>query len=166
MATKTGVYPVYENQFQVGATKEALNDIADMETFSVALDNGVEEWNPFDQKGWVRRLMTAKSITISIAGKRNIGDEGNDYVNDMALKNGRDAEGCLQWTFPDGAKLILENAVFNVTNWGGGDSTGVAPLEFDVMSNGKPTYEAASEAASLKSKTPIITSKETEAKLK
>ena len=24
MATKTGVYPVYENQFQVGATKEAL----------------------------------------------------------------------------------------------------------------------------------------------
>ena len=31
MATKTGVYPVYENQFQVGATKEALTDIADME---------------------------------------------------------------------------------------------------------------------------------------
>ena len=23
MATKTGVYPVYENQFQVGASKEA-----------------------------------------------------------------------------------------------------------------------------------------------
>ena len=30
MAAKTGVYPVYENQFQVGATKEALIDIADM----------------------------------------------------------------------------------------------------------------------------------------
>ena len=40
--TKTGVYPVYENQFKVGATKEALNSIADMATFSVALDNGVE----------------------------------------------------------------------------------------------------------------------------
>jgi len=57
---KTGVYPVYENQFQIGATKDTLTDIADMETFSVKLDNGVEEWNPFDHKGWVRRLMTSK----------------------------------------------------------------------------------------------------------
>ena len=101
MATKTGVYPVYENQFQVGASKDALTDIADMESFSVKLDNGVEEWNPLDQKGWVRRLMTSKSVTISISGKRNFGDAGNDYVAGLALKNGRDVEGCLQWTFPD-----------------------------------------------------------------
>ena len=144
MAAKTGVYPVYENQFQVGATKEALTDIADMESFSVKLDNGVEEWNPLDQKGWVRRLMTSKSVTISISGKRNFGDTGNDYVAGLALKNGREVEGCLQWTFPNGAKLIFENAIFNITNWGTGKSTEVIPLEFDVMSNGKPTYTEAS----------------------
>ena len=108
MSTKTGVYPVYENQFQVGADKENLTEIADMETFSVKLDNGVEEWNPFDHKGWVRRLMTSKSVT-----------------------------------FPDGATLLFENAVYNVTNWGAGKSTEVIPLEFDVMSNGKPTYTEA-----------------------
>ena len=144
MATKTGVYPVYENQFQVGATKEALTEIADMESFSVKLDNGVEEWNPLDQKGWVRRLMTSKSVTISISGKRNFGDTGNDYVAGLALKNGRDVEGCLQWTFPNGAKLVFENAIFNITNWGAGKSAEVIPLEFDVMSNGKPTYTEAS----------------------
>lgn len=143
MATKSGVYPVYENQFQVGADKENLNDIADMETFSVSLDNGIEEWNPFEHKGWVRRLMTSKSVTISISGKRHFGDPGNDYVNGLALKNGRDVEGCLQWTFPDGAKLLFENAVYNITNWGAGDSTAVIPLEFEVMSNGKPTYTEA-----------------------
>ena len=142
--TKTGVYPVYDNQFQVGTNKESLNDIADMVTFSVALDNGVEEWNPMDQKGWVRRLLTSKSITISISGKRNIGDAGNDFVNGLALKNGVESQGCLQWTFPNGDKLILENAVFNITNWNGGDSTNVSPLEFDVMSNGKPEYVEAS----------------------
>ncbi len=143
MAIKTGVYPVYENQFQVGADKESLTEIADMESFSVSLDNGVEEWNPLDQKGWVRRLMTSKSVTISISGKRNFGDAGNDYIAGKALKNGRDAEGCLQWTFPDGAKLLFEDAVINVTNWGAGDSTAVIPLEFDMMSNGKPTYTEA-----------------------
>lgn len=142
---KTGVYPVYENQFKVGASSEELTTIADMETFSVALDNGVEEWNPMDQEGWVRRLMTAKSVTISIAGKRNYGDTGNDYVAGLALKNGRDAEGCLEWTFPNGDTLLFENAIYNITNWGGGDSTNVIPLEFDVMSNGKPTYTEASE---------------------
>ena len=102
-----------------------------MESFSVKLDNGVEEWNPLDQKGWVRRLMTSKSVTISISGKRNFGDTGNDYVAGLALKNGR-------------AKLVFENAVYNITNWGAGKSTEVIPLEFDVMSNGKPTYTEAS----------------------
>lgn len=145
MSTKTGVYPVYENQFQVGADKNNLNNIADMETFSVSLDNGVEEWNPFEQEGWVRRLMTSKSVTISISGKRNFGDAGNDFVNGLALKNGREVEACLQWTFPDGATLLFENAVFNITNWGAGDSTNVIPLEFDVMSNGKPTYTDGAE---------------------
>jgi hypothetical protein len=34
--------------------------------------------------------------------------------------------------------VLLEDAVINVKNVGAGDSTGVGPLEFDVMSNGKP----------------------------
>ena len=102
MAGKTGVYPCYENQFQAGAAKEGATSIADMETFSVKFDNGVEEWYPFDTEGWVRRLATAKSITISVSGKRNIGDTGNDYVFNKTFKNGRDAEGYFGWTFPDG----------------------------------------------------------------
>ena len=81
---KTGVYPVYENQFKIdksggdGSNESNLVSIADMESFSVSIDGNVEEWKPFDHAGWTRRLMTGKSITISISGKRNIGDEGND----------------------------------------------------------------------------------------
>lgn len=142
----TGVYPVYANQFQVGATSESLKTIADMESFSMKLDNGVEEWNPLDQEGWVKRLMTSKSITISISGKRNFGDTGNDYVAGLAFKNGREAYGILKWTFPDGATLEFNDAVFNVTNINAGKSTEVSPLEFDVMSNGKPTYTPATGA--------------------
>ena len=53
MLRKLGYSPVYENQFQVNkgtAGVESLVDIADMESFSVSFDNGVEEWKPFDQK--------------------------------------------------------------------------------------------------------------------
>ena len=140
---KNGVYPVYENQFQVGATKENLSDIADMEGFSPSFDNGVEEWTPMNTDGWIRRLMTAKSISLSINGKRNIGDTGNDFVAGLAFKNGREAEACLQWTFPDGTTVLFENAVFSVTALGSGESTGVGPLEFEVMSNGKPVITPA-----------------------
>lgn len=139
MGAKTGVFPCYENQFKAGDNKSSANPIADMETFSVKFDNGVEEWTPFDTEGWVRRLLTAKGITISVSGKRNIGDDGNDFVAGKTFANGRDAEGYFEWTFPDGTTVSWDEAVFNVTNTGAGKSTEVGPLEFDVMSNGKPT---------------------------
>ncbi len=138
MATKSGVYPCYENQFQVDS-----KSIADCETFSVAFDNGVEEWHPFDTEGWVRRLLTAKGVTISVTAKRNIGDDGNDLIAGLAWVNGRDAEKPVVWNFPDGSKVEFADAVINVTNVGSGDSTNVAPLEFEIQSNGKPTYTAA-----------------------
>lgn len=138
MANKTGVFPCYDNQFQAGADEENLNTIADMENFSVAIDNNIEEWKPYDTKGWTRRLLTGKSVTISVAGKRNIGDAGNDYVASKALAEGRDAEGFFQWTFPDGTKILFRNAVFSITAFLAAETTNVGPLEYDVMSNGKP----------------------------
>lgn len=143
MAT-TGVYPCYENQFKIGTGADgAMASIADMETFSVSFDNGVEEWTPFETEGWVRRLMTAKGMKISVSGKRHIGDAGNDAVAALKSANGRAAERDFEWTFKDGSKVTLESAVINVTNDGSGQSTAVAPLEFEVLSNGKPTFTPA-----------------------
>lgn len=146
MATTSGVYPCYENQFQIDTAASGtatFKAIADCETFSVSFDNGVEEWTPFESEGWVRRLMTAKGVTISVTGKRNVGDDGNDFVAGLAWKNGRDVEADFKWTFPDGTVVTFADAVINVTNIGAADSTNVAPLEFEVQSNGKPTVTPA-----------------------
>ena len=48
-----GVYPCYENQFKVdckggNGEEKDLATIADMESFSVAIDGNVEEWKPHD----------------------------------------------------------------------------------------------------------------------
>lgn len=146
MSVTSGVYPCYENQFKVDTSNTStasLKTIADCESFSVSLDNGVEEWTPFDTEGWTRRLMTAKSVTVSVTAKRNVGDDGNDFIAGLAWKNGREAEADFQWTFPDGTVVMFSDAVINVTNVGAADSTNVAPLEFEVMSNGKPTVTPA-----------------------
>ena len=142
MSTTTGVFPCYENQFKINVSSTGTaswKTIADCETFEVSFDNGVEEWTPFESEGWVRRLMTAKNVTITVTAKRNIGDDGNNFVAGLAFENGRDAEADFQWIFKDGTVVTFEGSPINVTALGSGDSTAVAPLEFEVLSNGKPS---------------------------
>lgn len=138
------VYPVNNIKFKIGtkgrdSSPEEMVIVKDMETFGISFDNGVEEWNPLDQEGWVRRIMTAKSVTVSLSGKRNYGDVGNDYVASLAYENGNAATSKLEVEFPNGAKLDM-NCVVNVSSADGGDSTAVAALEFECMSDGKPKY--------------------------
>lgn len=142
---KTGVFTCYENQFKIATagSETASTTIANCEEFSVTFDNGIEEWNAFENEGWKSRLLTAKSVSISVKAKRTIGDAGNDEVASLTFKNGRAVERNFLWTFPDGSTVLFSNAVISVTNAGSGASTGVAPLEFDVLSNGKPTYTPA-----------------------
>lgn len=145
MATfTTGVMPVYDLDFAIGIKGESSADedmkiIADMDNFSMSITSDSQEWYPMDAKGWRRLLVTAKAITISLAGKRNYGDDGNDYVASLALKNGRDCCSKLKLTFPNGDRLEM-NCVLKVTNWVGGASTDVQPLEFDLESDGEPVF--------------------------
>lgn len=144
----TGVFPVYNLKFKIGTEGKAsviltdLATIADMETFSLSVDGNVENWTPFESEGWQRALMTGKGMTIGLNGKRNIGDAGNDYVASTAWKSGLDCSTIGQVEFPDGSKLDF-NCVINVTNLLGGDSTNVAPLEFELIVDGKPNYTPA-----------------------
>lgn len=143
----SGVYPVFNNEFKIGTKGKSSEDedmqtIADLETFSVSLDNNIEEWTPMDQEGWVRRLQTGKGFSISLNGKRNVGDTGNDYVAGLAFKTGQDVETVFEWDMPSGTTVKFD-CVVNITTPGGGDSTNVDALEFEVMSNGKPTVTPA-----------------------
>ena len=139
MAAQTGVFPVYENQFKIGADKATATTIADMETFSVSFSNGVETWTPMEHKGWQRALMTAKAVTITINGKRNKGDTGNDFIAKKAFTNGRDSEGYFCWTFPDGTTVEWDMAVFDVKNMGAAQSTKHPPQDKQQKTNPKPT---------------------------
>ena len=55
-AGKTNVFPVSDNQFKLGASKEAATMPADLETFSPSFSNGVETWTPMDAEGWQRAV--------------------------------------------------------------------------------------------------------------
>lgn len=137
---KTGVYPVFDIVFKINNLS-----IAEMETFSLSIDGNVEEWTPMDTKGWMRRLMTGKSFSISLNGKRNTKDEGNNFIAGLSWKTGRDCSYPAVIEFPSGDKLEFD-AVINVTACEGGDSTNVSVLEFELMSDGKPTFTPAASS--------------------
>lgn len=144
-----GVFPVYNLVFKIGtkgkASEEAdMAEIADLESFGISIEGSVENWTPMTTAGWARALMTGKSFSIDMKGKRSVGDEGNDYVADIAWKDGLDCSTKGEIEFPDGAKLAFD-CVINVTNVGGGDSTNVAPLEFTMQGDGRPVYTPAAK---------------------
>lgn len=140
----SGVFPVFNIVFKVGikgraSTEQEMVVIKEMETFQISIDGNVEEWTPMETEGWMRRLMTGKSFTLTLNGKRHVGDPGNDYVANTAWKSGLDCSTKFQVDFPSGAKLEFD-CVLNVTEAEGGDSTAVAALSVEAMSDGRPTY--------------------------
>lgn len=147
MSFTSGVYPVYNTKFKIGTKGKTSADadmveIADMESFSMKIDGKTENWTSLTESGWESNLMTGKAFSIGMKGKRHVGDAGNDYVAATAWKDGLDCSTKAQIVFPDESKLDF-NCVIDVSNPGGDDSNKVAPLEFDLKGDGKPTYTAA-----------------------
>ena len=140
------VYPARNNKFEINtaADGKAENyvEIKDVESYSVAIDGTVEEWHAYDAEGWVKRLLTAKSITISLSGKRNVGDPGNDYVANKLMGLAEETASKMKWTLPSGAVLLM-SCVINLTTPGGGEATAVDGLEAEFLSNGKPDFTPA-----------------------
>lgn len=90
-----------------------------------------------ENEGWIERLLTSKSWSISFTGKRVIGDVGNDFIANKLFAIGQGAYVPFKWTMPNGTE-IKQKMVCSVTNNGGGDSTNVGALEFELQSSGKP----------------------------
>ena len=144
----SGVHANYDIAFRIDtaglnftdgqAMPKSPKTISDAEGLSISIDGGVEEWNPMDGEGWTKRLVTAKSITISMTAKRNSGDPGNDYIAGLFMKTGNDCYSFFDIIFPNGDELGIP-CVVNVTSLGG-DSTAIDAMEFEILSHGKPEY--------------------------
>lgn len=121
--------------------------IADMEGLTPAIDGSVEEWSPMDQHGWVRRLLTGKSFSISMSGKRNYDDAGNNYVASLSFKSGTNVNTVFEIGFPNKDSLKF-NCIVNVKTPFGGESTTPNSLEYDIQSDGEPIYTVYTPTAS------------------
>lgn len=147
MAGEAKVYPVHNNEFKFGTKGVTSSDEdmvmpADLENFAPSIDGTVEEWYAMDAKGWAKSAMTGKKLSFAFKGKRSVGDPGNDYIAGLAWKFGQDVMTKFEWVMVSGAKLVC-TVVVNVTTPGGGDTTNIDTLEFEVTCYGKPEFTPA-----------------------
>ena len=145
MATITvGQYSVSNCKVKIKTATEpskTYSEIADLEEMSLSIENNVETWYSINDEGWQNALLTAKALSGSFSGKRTLGDAGNDYVDGLRYKIGKDAEADWEIEFPDGSKLDF-TAVTALTDILGA-ATDVAPLSGDLTGKGKPTFTPA-----------------------
>lgn len=148
MGEATGkVYPVHVNKFKFGIkgldSKEAdMVMPKDLENFAPSIDGTTEEWYAMDAGGWAKASMTGKKLGFSFKAKRSVGDPGNDYIAGLAWKFGQDVMTKFEWIMVSGAKMSCD-VVVSVTTPGGGDTTNIDTLEFEVTSYGAPVFTAA-----------------------
>lgn len=141
------VYPVYENKFKIGkagieSTDDDMVTIANLVNFAPSIDGGLEEWNAMEHNGWGDAMMTNKKLSFSFSGHRTYGDPGNDYIAELAWKSGNDVVTKFEWELPSGAKVTF-TCLVSVTTPGGGDSTAIDGLEFEVHCKGEPVFTPA-----------------------
>ena len=147
-AGKVGTFPVHNNKFKIGINgRESVEPddlvvIKGLENFTPAIDSNVEEFYPMEEEGWIKRMLTGRALGFSFSGKRVYGDPGNDYVAETLLKTGQDCESVFEWVFASGAKIVM-NCVISLTTPAGGDTINIDNLEFDILSDGKPTFTPA-----------------------
>jgi len=132
-----GVYPAWMVKFLIDN-----KPVVELEEIGLTVDGVIIDWYSYDMEGWISRLLTGKGFTMNIRGKRHVGDPGNDMVIDLLDKMGQDANKDCSLEFPNGAKIEF-TAVIDVKNAGMGATTDVAPVEFDALSTGKPTFTPA-----------------------
>lgn len=141
MATVTvGQYAVSECEIGVktSTSQATYSSIADLEELNISIENNVETWHSIANGGWQNALLTAKALSGSFSGKRCLGDPGNDYIDGLRFKIGKEAEADFQVKFPNGSKLEF-TAVVGLTDILGA-ATNVVPLSGDLTGKGKPTF--------------------------
>jgi hypothetical protein len=138
-------YAVHEITFKIGKagrTSAALDmvPIVDVEGLKLAIDGKMVDWSPMDQEGWARHLVTGKKASLSLTGKRNVGDAGNDYIAGTGFGVGSACESKIEITLPDTEGVLTGNVVIDVKTPFGGESGDASLLDFDIIFDGKPTF--------------------------
>lgn len=125
-----------------------------IENFSEALNEVVQQYFFFADKGYARNYVTGMAPAYTCTGRRIIGDPAQDYIFDAARKYGLMVERNTNFRISvgnaDGTinQIVCPVTLANMTDLGGGTTDGSA-VSFEVRFNGKPTLTTIAPSSTL-----------------
>ena len=143
------VFAMSESIIEVNTTPSAAQatwkPIGNITTATMTSKNTTETWTP--SGGFQNALKTAVGKEVTFDGKRDVGDDGNDYIFSLDAKVGSACLTQLRITFPqadDEDNQLLYPCSIDVTGMGGA-FTAVGTLSFTATSTGPWTWQPEEE---------------------
>lgn len=138
-------YPAFLDSLKVGA----LGAEADSLIVPDGIVNITPSWDPTvvtyykrSGQGFQGGTKTGNAFTITVESYHISEDAGQKIIAATMFKFGKEAKVACEYTFGNGDVLTF-NATVKITRMGGGATTDLAPLNYDLICDGKPTFTPA-----------------------
>lgn len=129
-----------------GGESPVWTTVKGLTSMSFTLDAETEDDADFDNDGWGSSVVTQRSWTLEIEGRRKRDaeaagfqpDPGQEFLRQAGLIVGLDANVHVRWYRKDGAPDAFEGTAAVQYGGGGGEVTDLEPFEVELTGQGKP----------------------------
>ena len=115
---------------------------AGIDNVSEALNETVQQYFFMADNGFATNHVTGAAPTITLTGRRIIGDEAQDYIFGKKYSLGDERESSFKLTWTDSSDatktLTVPCTICNIQEWSGA-STDDNAISFEIRFNGAPT---------------------------
>lgn len=137
-----------------GITRTFVPCCAGMENLAEALNETVQQYFFYCQKGFASNFVTGMAPAYTVTGRRIIGDAAQDWIFSNSRKFGLMAERNTTFRLSrpgaDGTveRITCPVTLGNLTDVGGATTDG-APISYEIRLNGKPQMETITPSSTL-----------------
>ncbi|MBC1801122.1 phage tail tube protein [Listeria booriae] len=114
--------------------------IGDLETMDISLNANIEQYSTIGEV-FERAVKTGAAMELSLDGKYNDSDPGQNILRETWDKVGAEAEKELEIEYPNGDIFEITGPV-GINDYGGGGANDVASFSTSMNSNGAPKFIA------------------------
>ena len=124
-----------------GGTSESYAEIGDgIENMAEALNEVVNQFYFLSNQGFARNRVTGMAPTVTLTGRRVIGDEAQDYIFSKKFGLGDERESKIKIEIPKGENnevITCPCTIANIQEFSG-NTTDNSAISFELRFNGKP----------------------------
>lgn len=130
----------YETTFEIDTSDTSTPSWAQLKgftNFSKAMNEVVEQFAFLDENGWGRSEVVGAQPTVTLTGKRLVGDTAQDFI--FAKQYGSFGDRHVSYKMTKDGKVLTGDCTLANIDDGGGDAQALDEVSVTIHFNGAPT---------------------------